>query len=315
MRAFISYSHADQTHLTNLEKHLAQVKRDGLLNLWTDHAIEAGGNLDAEITEALNSSELFIALISPDYINSGYCYEKEFQFAQRLHQQKNLKIVPVIVEPCDWHNTPFSDLKAIPKDGKPISTWNNLNTAFLDVITNLRSLLIKEENGFLKPKGNTSTASKYRAQRDFDSIEKMEFVTNGFNEIVTKLREYIHEVIEVEGIKAKIIEDSNQHFSCLLVNRNKQNMESTLTLSKSDVANKSNRNMGFQRSEHWIQADIQEKNHQGKSWTFNVGYDEYKLFWTNSEDHSYNNEQQQLIVQNMLDSIYNGWLHSIGINF
>lgn len=315
MNAFISYSHADQTHLTNLEKHLAQVKRDGLLDLWTDHAIEAGGSLDAEITKALNSSDLFIALISPDYINSGYCYENEFQFAQQLHKEGKLKIVPVIVEPCDWLSTPFSDLKAIPKDGKPISTWNNLNTAFLDVITNLRSLLTKKDEEFLKPKGDSTVAKKYRTQRDFDTIEKMDFVTSGYSDIVTRLKEYIHEVIEVEGIKAKKIEDTNQVFSCLLINRNKQNMESTLTLTRSDAANKSNRNMIYRRSEHWIQGEIQEKNHQGKSWTFNVEHDEYRLFWTNSEHHAYNNGQQPIIVQNITDSIWNDWLHSIGIDF
>ena len=314
MNAFISYSHADQIHLTNLEKHLAQVKRDGLLNLWTDHAIEAGGNLDSEIRKALENADLFIALISPDYINSGYCYEKEFKFAQELNKREKLKIVPIIVEPCDWHSTPFSDLKAIPKDGKPISTWSNTNTAFLDVVTNLRLLLSKNNDGFLKPKGNSAVAIKYRAQRDFDTIEKMDFVTNSYNEIIITLKKYIHEVIEVDGIKAKIIEDSDQRFICLLINRNKQNMESTLTLTRSDLADKSNRNMTFQRSEHWIQAEIHEKKYQEKILTFNVSNDEYRLFWVNSESYSYNN-QDQIIVQNIIDAVWNQWLHSIGIIF
>lgn len=314
MNVFISYSHADQAHLTNFEKHLAQVKRDGLLTLWTDHAIEAGSNLDAEIKKALNNADLFIALVSPDYINSGYCYEKEFQFAQELNKQGELKIIPVIVEPCDWHSTPFSDIKAIPKDGKPISTWSNSNTAFLDVVTNLRLLLSKEDNRFLKPKGNSMVAKKYRAQRDFDTIEKIDFVTNGYSEIVTALKKYIHEVIEVDGIKAKIIEETNQRFICLLVNRNKQGMESTLTLTMSDFADKLNRSITYHRSEHWIKAEIQEKNYQVKNWTFSVSNDEYRLFWTNSNGHLYN-KQDQILVQNIVDTVWNQWLHSIGINF
>lgn len=314
MNAFISYSHADQAHLTNFEKHLAQVKRDGLLTLWTDHAIEAGSNLDSEITKALNNADLFIALISPDYINSGYCYEKEFKFAQELNKQEKLKIVPVIVEPCDWHSTPFSDLKAIPKDGKPISTWSNSNTAFLDVVTNLRLLLSKENDGFLKPKGNSTAAKKYRAQRDFDTIEKIDFVTSGYNEIVTTLKKYIYEVIEVDGIKAKIIEDDSQRFICLLINRNKQNMESTLTLTMSDFADKSNQSMRFQKSEHWIKAEIQEKNYQVNNWVFSLSNDEYRLFWTKSEGHLYNT-QDKILVQDIVDTVWNQWLHSIGINF
>lgn len=312
MKAFISYSHADQVHLTNLEKHLAQVKRDDLLDSWTDHAIKAGGNLNTEISEALNNSDIFIALVSPDYINSGYCYEKEFKYAQELQQQGKLKIVAVIVEPCDWLSTPFSDLKALPKDGKAISTWNNLNTALLDVVTNLRLLLNKEENEFLKPTGNNKVAEKYKPQRDFDSIEKMDFVSNGYQEIRAKLKKYINEVIEVEGIKARPIEDSNREFSYLLINRNKLNMEATLTISTADNVNHM---MGYHGSGYSIKAEIRENNNQGQTLSFNLGNDEYELFWTDSQNHSFHNNQDRIVIQNIVDRIWNQWLHSIGINF
>ena len=315
MKAFISYSHADQSHLTNLEKHLAQVKRDGLLDSWTDHDIQAGGSLDKEIMTALNNANLFIALVSPDYINSGYCYEKEFQYAQELHKKGKIKIVPIIVEPCDWHSTPFSDMKALPKNGKPISTWSNINTAFLDVITNLRSLLKKEEDEFLKPTGNPDIAEKYRAQRDFDSIEKMDFVTNGFNEITNALRKFIMEVIEVEGIKARKFEDNERQFKYLLVNRNKQNLESILTISTSNVAKESNHISMYKRSEHYIKVEIRAKDHQTSSFLYNLENDEYELFWAFSESYPYQNKHDRIVVKNIVDKIWNQWLHSIGINF
>ena len=175
MKAFISYSHKDQQYLDMLEKHLAQIKRDNLLVAWTDHAIEAGGSLNKEITDVLNNSDIFLALISPDYINSNYCFEKEFKAAQELHKLGNLKIVPIIVEPCDWHNTPFAKLKALPKDGKAVADWSNHNTAFLNVITELRKLLevTSLTSDFMQATGNQKS-TKYRAQKDFDSIEKMD---------------------------------------------------------------------------------------------------------------------------------------------
>ncbi len=78
-KAFISYSHADEKALERLHKHLAVLRRDGTLEAWTDHAILAGGRFDQEIVKSLNASSIFIALVSPNYLASSYCYEKEFQ--------------------------------------------------------------------------------------------------------------------------------------------------------------------------------------------------------------------------------------------
>jgi hypothetical protein len=133
MEAFISYSHNDEIILERLHKHLAQLQRDNLLRAWSDHDILAGGSLDSEISGALEKSQLFIALLSPDYIASNYCYEKEFETALKMQEEGRLIIVPIISDPCDWLSTPFKQFKALPKDGKPISEWDNANNALLFV--------------------------------------------------------------------------------------------------------------------------------------------------------------------------------------
>ena len=69
--AFISYSHADTTHLERLHKNMAQLLRDGVFETWTDHAIVPGPNLDNEVFAASPSSQVFIALFSPDYLGSN----------------------------------------------------------------------------------------------------------------------------------------------------------------------------------------------------------------------------------------------------
>jgi hypothetical protein len=75
--AFLSYAHADEKALERLHKHLAMLKREGALVAWTDHAILPGTKFDGVISIQLSQSSLFIALISPDYLASRYCYEKE----------------------------------------------------------------------------------------------------------------------------------------------------------------------------------------------------------------------------------------------
>ena len=141
MKAFISYSHKDEKYLERLHVHLAQLKRENLISTWTDNDILAGGALNSEISNSLTTSEIFIALLSPDYISSDYCYHKEFEKAIEMQKADDILIIPIVLEDCDWKNTPFQNFKALPKDGKPISTWANINTAFLNVIEEIRKVL------------------------------------------------------------------------------------------------------------------------------------------------------------------------------
>ncbi|TDN80360.1 TIR domain-containing protein [Salegentibacter sp. 24] len=141
MKAFISYSHVDQRFLDRLHVHLAQLQRENLISTWTDKDILAGGKLDNAISDSLSSSKLFIALLSPDYINSNYCYEKEFEQALTMEERDQLIIIPIVIEDCDWLNTPFKKFKALPEDGKAIANWSSPNTAFLNVIQEIRKLL------------------------------------------------------------------------------------------------------------------------------------------------------------------------------
>ena len=41
-RLFVSYSHKDTKHHDDLCKHLKQLQRDGVIELWTDRMIDGG---------------------------------------------------------------------------------------------------------------------------------------------------------------------------------------------------------------------------------------------------------------------------------
>lgn len=54
---FISYSHVDEEILERLHVHIAVLKRDGNISSWYDREILAGGNLDVNISNALNDAD------------------------------------------------------------------------------------------------------------------------------------------------------------------------------------------------------------------------------------------------------------------
>lgn len=312
MQAFISYSHNDNQMLEMLHKHLAQLQRDNIITTWTDSEIPVGGNLDKNISAALSQSELFIALLSPDYIASNYCYEQEFKNAIKMHEKGDIIIIPVVVEPCDWLSTPFKKFKAIPKDGKAVSTWQNINTAFLDVIQNIRKLIDTskgEGQKASKEKESPITFTRnYRVQKDFDSIEKLEHLERTFHEIKECIKRYIDEVIQLENIKARTLIDNDNVFQCMLINRNKIASEAQLKIS---ITTPTMRSRGFDTGAMEINYSIKEENRHNK--IFSLTFDEFHLFYIENNYFSTQRGKVELTAKDMADIIWKEWLESVGI--
>jgi len=316
MKAFISYSHKDEFYLERLHVHLAQLERDNLIDTWTDEVISAGEKLDNSISASLNESDIFIALLSPDYINSKYCYNKEFEKALQLQNEGKLIIIPVVIEPCDWLSTPFKQFKALPKDGKPISEWSNTNTAFLGVIQGIRHLLnntpTEVSNNVVETASNSSLRN-YKVKKDFDSIEKMEFVEEGFKDLKEQLTNNVKEVISLDNIKARVLNDTDDSFECVIVNKNKVDTEATLRLSKSDGKG-ATRFQNFNASEYAINWKIEGSNSTNNQSSFCMQYDDYNMFWKQTS-YMYNAQDKALTLKEMADIVWVDWLNSVGIEF
>jgi hypothetical protein len=138
---FISYSHRDERYRKALDTSLAQIRREGLISAWSDRKIMPGEDWDREIDEHLNSADLILLLVSPDFLASDYAYSREMLQAIEWHKSRSAIVVPIILRPSDWGNSPLSMLQALPRDGRPVSTWSNRDEAWLDVVNSLRRLI------------------------------------------------------------------------------------------------------------------------------------------------------------------------------
>lgn len=140
-RVFFSYSHDDEQHRNQLEKHLALLRRQGLIETWHDRHIPAGGELDDHIDREIDRADIILLLVSASFIASAYCYSREMARAMERHEAREARVVPIIVRDCDWHSAPFGKLKAVPTDGKPIVSWTNFDAAYTDVAREIRRLV------------------------------------------------------------------------------------------------------------------------------------------------------------------------------
>jgi hypothetical protein len=140
---FFSYSHKDEDLRDQLETHLAVLKRQGFIGAWHDRRITAGENVGQAISASLEAADVILLLVSADFLASDYCYELEMTRAMARHDEGAATVIPVILRPCDWHDTPFGKLLAAPRDGKPITQWADRDEAFLDVTRAIKAALKK----------------------------------------------------------------------------------------------------------------------------------------------------------------------------
>jgi TIR domain len=144
---FISYAHADENLKNRLLVHLAALRREGLIGIWHDRMLKPGEHLDTAIEAELAAADLVILLISPDFINSNYCTEKEMQRAFVRAKGGQCKVAAVILKPCRWHNIPtdgggrLGDFLAIPCDAKPVTQWSHRDAAWDSVVADIRDLI------------------------------------------------------------------------------------------------------------------------------------------------------------------------------
>lgn len=132
VRIFVSYSHQDAAAHAKLHTHLAPWQRDGV-TIWDDENIEPGAGLDIEIARKLRHAHIFVALFSPAYLASHYCWNIEYKRAMSRRARKLMRVVAVVVKPCAWKQTRAAGFKLLPRDGLPPERWSSSDAAFVNV--------------------------------------------------------------------------------------------------------------------------------------------------------------------------------------
>lgn len=127
---FIAYARKDSALLDEFRVHLRPLERADKLRIWYDGLIEPGAEWEASIKQNLHAADIILLLVSADAIASDYFYDKEVADALERHRKGSARVVPMIVRPCAWTTTPLAGLQALPKDGKPVTSWSDRDEAF-----------------------------------------------------------------------------------------------------------------------------------------------------------------------------------------
>lgn len=133
IRIYITYAHKDKTAKDKLVTHLNVLMHEGLIVIRDDNEITPGDKWRDAIFTNLAESHLLLHLVSTSSLASKSLNR---ELAKALDTK--VKIIPIILESCDWLYHPLSNYQALPKHGKPINEWKPESKGWQNVAGGLR---------------------------------------------------------------------------------------------------------------------------------------------------------------------------------
>ena len=141
LKVFFSYSRHDKNLRDDLDKHLSTLKRQKYIDAWHDRDILPGNTWDEEIKRELRAADIILFLISADFLATDYIMDIELPLALERREKGEATIIPIILRPCLWEETPLADLLALPGKGIPITTWDSKDEALTEVVKGIKRVI------------------------------------------------------------------------------------------------------------------------------------------------------------------------------
>jgi hypothetical protein len=141
LRLFLSYSHADEDMKTELDKSLIMLKRSGKIDVWQDRELLPGEEWDDTIKKELATADIILLLVSVDFNNSQYIWDKELAVAMQRQEKGEARVIPVILRACEWQEMPYGKLQALPKGGVPVQRFPIRDEAYTEIAKGIRAVV------------------------------------------------------------------------------------------------------------------------------------------------------------------------------
>src|SRR5947209_7283711 len=141
IKLFYCYAHEDRALRDELQINLSGLRRQYQLTNWYDREILPGEQWEEAIDTHLSTADVILLLISPHFVDSDYCYGKEMQRALERHHAGNCCVIPILLRPTYWEETPLSTIQMLPTGAKPITSWPDRDEAFHNVVRGLSTTI------------------------------------------------------------------------------------------------------------------------------------------------------------------------------
>src|SRR6185295_9458822 len=130
-QVFISYSHDDKKWLELLLKHLSPLIRAKPNAIWWDGFIEAGQKWREVIDKALETANVAVLLVSPNFLSSQFIIKEELPTILDAAEGEGVRVLWCMVRKCWYEETRLVDYQGAHD---PKKAWNTLTEGELDAL-------------------------------------------------------------------------------------------------------------------------------------------------------------------------------------
>ncbi len=131
---------ADKAYLARWETHLRPLEQAGYLTVWSEQQILAGTPRTQLINAHLEQADLIVLLLSADFFDSDECIAL-MERALRRYQRGAAHVIPLLLRPVEWQESPLAPLSCIPSNQLPVTEWTNQDAAFGECVREIRQIL------------------------------------------------------------------------------------------------------------------------------------------------------------------------------
>ena len=111
-RVFISYSQRNKPWMKRFQTMLSPLQRNARLDVWDDSRIKPG-KWRPQIEAAMRDANVALFLVSQEFLASEFVACNELPDLLRMAEERGLKIVWVLLNPCFWDQTALRDYQSV----------------------------------------------------------------------------------------------------------------------------------------------------------------------------------------------------------
>ena len=138
LKIFITYAHKDKAAKDKLISYLGVMEKKDEIKFWDDNEIRLSDKWYKKISNNLATSDILFYLVSAASLASENCNR---ELAEALSGK--IRVIPIILERCDWLNHQLSDIQVLPVEGKPINEWFPDSKGWQNVVENIQKAIGK----------------------------------------------------------------------------------------------------------------------------------------------------------------------------
>ncbi len=138
---YLSYAQKDEPLKQEFEDYLIILQDSQLISGWVERQVQRGIDWSQVIDPRISLADLFLLLISPAFLASGYCSGAEFREVFERHKTGKLRIIPIILHRVNLTGYPLESIQHLPRTGKPVSSWPERHEAWGDIDQGIRKVI------------------------------------------------------------------------------------------------------------------------------------------------------------------------------